>query len=193
MKKLIFLLLLLLFATPCFGQQQEARVMQGVIGGGVPAGAGGCTTDQIVLNTNTVYSGEGGENPNIILCKIYTALCTGTVTKALFYDRNGYSGNLRMAIYTADGTARVGGQSDEFVDDAVAGWKTLAFSGTQPSLTKDTAYNLCIAGDNYTYLFHAGIDPGMTFGTITYSEGMPSALPSMDTRYITDISIYVTH
>ncbi len=40
MKKAIFLLLLLLIATPCFGQQQEARVLQGVIGGGVPATGG---------------------------------------------------------------------------------------------------------------------------------------------------------
>jgi len=38
MKKLLFLLLLLLIATPCFAQWQEARMLQGVVGGGVPAG-----------------------------------------------------------------------------------------------------------------------------------------------------------
>jgi len=59
MKKLIFLLLLLLIATPCFGQV----MMQGVVGGGVAAGGangliGGTTNADSIecLTTKIVYS-----------------------------------------------------------------------------------------------------------------------------------------
>ncbi len=49
MKKLIYLLPLLLIATPCFGQDM-ARMSLGIVGGGVPA-AGGCTSGDLAHET----------------------------------------------------------------------------------------------------------------------------------------------
>lgn len=49
---LLFIIGLFLCVTLIFAQQQEARMMQGVIGGGVPAAGGACTTYESYLSTS---------------------------------------------------------------------------------------------------------------------------------------------
>ncbi len=56
MKKLIFLLLLLLIATPCFAQQQEARIIQGVIG----SSCNDCSHSGLLICQN--FEGTGYDN-----------------------------------------------------------------------------------------------------------------------------------
>lgn len=159
MKKLIFLLLLLLIATPCFAQDwQEARMNLGVISGGMPASCSGSAKESNEDGATILYFGRASTEvyqsgmittgSAYTLCKIQLSFMrTGapnfTFTVKL-YDNNPTPSDRPGSVLAT--TTRADIDADVDLTTSYA-WYDFAF--TNYSLSNATKYWIVIVASGY--------------------------------------------
>jgi hypothetical protein len=188
MKKLIYIILLLLIATPLFGQST-------VIVAKKKAAACSVATNEVGTR------GEGGSNTNPtadrLYCNLFTPDCSGKLYTPNLYHYSTGSANAKVCIYTDDGDSAPD-SGDELVicssaiaSESSAGWKdgTLA---TNPSVSTETNYWVCFISDStgWGYLYTSGL----ATKTLDSSYSSPPANLNGTWGNINDrrISMYVT-
>lgn len=155
MKKLIFLLLLLLIATPCFAQDM-ARMSLGIVGGGVPAaGCSSTSSQEEIANDATsgwakystsdwwatpfVWAGTTGKSLcRVDVLKSKAGSPTGTIYLYLYsHNVSNYPDSLLTNCGSLDAST---------LQDAVAWY---SFASCNYSMTNGVTYWIVLAKSSY--------------------------------------------
>lgn len=188
MRKLIYIILLLLIATPLFGQSTVIVAKKK---------AATCSVDSNEVGRR----GEGGSNTQPtaerLYCNIFTPDCSGKVYTAYLYHYGTGSANAKVCVYADDGdSAPDSGDSKVECSGAIAsgssaGWKSGAMA-SNPSVSTGTNYWVCFIPDStgWGYIY----TEGAAAKTLDSSYATPPSDMTGSWSNISDrlISMYVT-
>lgn len=157
MRKLIYIILLLLIATPLFGQSTVIVAKK--------KAAATCSVDSNEVGVR----GEGASNTtsaeNRIGCNLVTPDCSGKVYTAYLYHFSTGDDNAKVCLYSDDGDSAPDSGDDLVIcsgtiaSGSSAGWKTDSLA-TNPAVSTGTNYWLCIISDStaWAYIYTSGVD-----------------------------------
>lgn len=157
---LISILMLMLIATPCFAQQQEARMSLAVVGGGVPAAGGSCNTTTPVIS-QVIQDGGASDAAGVLSQKIKIT-STIRVCQVKIFLVSTYTCHVEFWTSYNMGGSQIGGDSSTQMP--IGSWGTVfTWSSNYPELTTDAFMTIVPDG---------GGSPGdLVVGYLTAGDG----------------------
>jgi hypothetical protein len=191
MRKLIYIILLLLIATPLFGQST-------VIVAKKKAATCSVSTNELGTRTQGGLNSYAGENK--LECNLWTPDCSGKLYTAYLEHRGTGTDYAKVCVYTDDGDSTPdAGDSLLVCSGVITGnenevWESAAMD-TNPDVSTGTSYWLCMIGDNsaWNYFYAAS---GLARKDITiagaYASPPSDLTGSWNNSANYQLSVYVT-
>lgn len=154
MKKILLITLLLLIATPLFGQSTVIVAKK--------KAAATCSVDTNELGTRTQGGSNAYAGENKLECNLWTPDCSGKLYTAYLEHRGTGTDYAKVCVYTDDGDSTPdAGDSLLVCSGVITGnenevWESAAMD-TNPDVSTGTSYWLCMIGDNsaWNYFYAA--------------------------------------